>query len=116
MELTLDFKDKSILITGGASGIGLLLGQCYAKAGAKVALVDINGEATTFPAGTFYAEIMQAQLEADGSSIVAFNPDVNDGVGSGDGYDGWYNVESAVAELEIAIEELKIRLDRYAQQ
>ena len=45
MELTLDFKDKSILITGGASGIGLLLGQCYAKAGAKVALVDINREA-----------------------------------------------------------------------
>lgn len=69
--------------------------------------VDINGTATTFPAGTFYAEIMQAQLEADGSTIVAFNPDVNDGVGSGDGYDGWYNVEAAVAELEIAIEELK---------
>lgn len=69
--------------------------------------VDINGEATTFPAGTFYAEIMQAQLEADGSSIVAFNPNVNDGVGAGDGYDGWYNVEAAVAELETAIEELK---------
>lgn len=69
--------------------------------------VDINGEATTFPAGTFYAEIMQAQLEADGSTIVAFNPDVNDGVGSGDGYDGWYNVEAAVEELKIAIDELK---------
>ncbi len=69
--------------------------------------VDINGEATTFPAGTFYAEIMQAQLEADGSTIVAFNPDVNDGVGSGDGYDGWYNVDAAVEELKIAIDELK---------
>lgn len=45
MELTLDFQNKTALITGGASGMGLLLGQCYAKAGAKVALVDINQEA-----------------------------------------------------------------------
>lgn len=69
--------------------------------------VDINGESKTFPAGTFYAEIVQAQLEADGSAIVAFNPEVNDGVGSGDGYDGWYNVDAAVEEIEIAVKELK---------
>lgn len=36
---------KTVLITGGASGIGLLCGQCYAKEGANVALVDINREA-----------------------------------------------------------------------
>lgn len=35
---------KTILITGGASGIGLMLGQKYAKEGANVALVDINQE------------------------------------------------------------------------
>lgn len=64
--------------------------------------VDINGTATTFPAGTYYGEIRQAQLEADGSHIKAF--DVETGTGSG--YDGWYNPEVAVAELEIAIEEL----------
>ncbi|MBQ2707665.1 MAG: SDR family oxidoreductase [Clostridia bacterium] len=33
---------KTVLITGGASGMGLLLGQSYAKEGANVALVDIN--------------------------------------------------------------------------
>ena len=33
---------KTVLITGGASGMGLLLGQSYAKEGANVALVAIN--------------------------------------------------------------------------
>ena len=60
MELTLNFENKSVLITGGASGIGLLLGQCYAKAGAKVALVDINGE----------------ELDKQVAEIAAYNPNV----------------------------------------
>lgn len=68
--------------------------------------VDINGTATTFAAGAWYAEIMQAQIDADGIAITVYNPEANDGNGSGDGYDGWYNVEAAKAELEIAIEEL----------
>lgn len=65
--------------------------------------VDINGTATTFPAGTFYGEIRQAQLEADGSHIKAF--DVETGVGTG--FDGWYNPEVAASEMAIAVEELK---------
>lgn len=36
---------KTVFITGGASGMGLLLGQCYAKEGANVVLTDVNGEA-----------------------------------------------------------------------
>ena len=68
--------------------------------------VDINGTATTFPAGTCYAEIMQAQMDADGVQFMVYNPEANDGNGSGDGYDGWYNVDAAKAELEIAIKEL----------
>lgn len=36
---------KTVLITGGASGMGLLLGKCYAKEGANVALVDYNKDA-----------------------------------------------------------------------
>lgn len=68
--------------------------------------IDINGTQTSFAAGTYYGEIVQAQLDADGVPIVAWNPDANDGIGSSDGYDGWYNVENAVAELDTAIEEL----------
>ena len=36
---------KTVFITGGASGMGYLLGECYAKEGANVVLTDINGEA-----------------------------------------------------------------------
>ena len=68
--------------------------------------VDINGTATTFAAGTKYAQVMQAQIDADGVAITVWNPSANDGIGSGDGYDGWYNPENAAAELAIAIEEL----------
>jgi len=41
----MQFQGKTVLITGGASGIGLLSGQCYAREGANVVLVDINQEA-----------------------------------------------------------------------
>ncbi len=64
--------------------------------------VDINGTATTFPAGTAYGEIMQAQLDADGVEIKVWD----EATASGDGFDGWYNPEYAAAELEVAIAEL----------
>lgn len=66
--------------------------------------VEINGTATTFETGTYYGAIVQAQLDADGVPITAFK-EVN-GEWTSDGFDGWYNVENAVDELEIAIEEL----------
>ena len=69
----------------------------------------INGIPTTFAAGTFYGEIMQAQIDADGVAITVWDPEANDGVGSSDGYDGWYNPENAAAELEIAIKQLGVQ-------
>ena len=68
--------------------------------------VSINGTDTTFPAGTYFGEIEQAQIDADGVAIKVWDPDGNDGAGSSDGFDGWYNVDNAVAELDTAIEEL----------
>lgn len=68
--------------------------------------VDINGESVTFPAGTYYGEVMQAQLDADGVPIQVWDPTADGGVGSGDGFDGWYNADNAVAYLEKAIAEL----------
>lgn len=68
--------------------------------------VDINGTPTTFPAGTNYGEIVQAQLDADGIPVMVWNPAADDGAGSSSGYDGWYNPEYAVSEMEIAIAEL----------
>ena len=68
--------------------------------------VKINGVDKTFAAGTFYGEIMQAQMTADGVAMKVWDPTADDGVGSSDGFDGWYNVTEAVKELEIAITEL----------
>ena len=68
----------------------------------KAVTIKIGGKDTTFDAGTFYGEIMQAQLDADGYPLKVWNPDL----ASGDGYDGWYNPEYAVSELEKAIAEL----------
>lgn len=70
------------------------------------ATVDINGTATTFKAGTQYGEIVQAQITADGYPIKVYDPDADDGAGSSDGFDGWYNVNNAKDELNKAIEEL----------
>ena len=68
--------------------------------------VDINGTATTFPAGTYYGAIVQAQIDADGLTIKVWDPEAEGGVGSSTQYDGWYNPDEAAAELATAVEEL----------
>jgi len=68
--------------------------------------LDMNGTETTFPAGTYYGEIMQAQIDADGVAIKVWDPEQEGGIGASSGFDGWYNPEAAKAELATAIEEL----------
>ena len=68
--------------------------------------IDINGTATTFKAGTYYGEILQAQITADGYPIKVWDPTADGGVGSSDGFDGWYNPTEAAKELELAIADL----------
>ncbi len=38
-------KNKVVVITGGASGIGLAVGKCFARYGASIALLDISDRA-----------------------------------------------------------------------
>ena len=68
--------------------------------------VKINGKDTTYPAGTYYGKIMQDQIDADGVKIKVWDPTADGGIGSSDGFDGWYNVDNAVEELNKAIAEL----------
>ena len=68
--------------------------------------VDINGKATTFKANTYYGAIMQAQLDADGVAITAWDPTAEAGAGSSDGFDGWFNPAAARGHLAVAIEQL----------
>jgi NAD(P)-dependent dehydrogenase (short-subunit alcohol dehydrogenase family) len=54
MNVTFDFTDKIVLITGGGSGIGLASTQAFAAAGALVVVADLskkNGEAAVSAAG-----------------------------------------------------------------
>ena len=68
--------------------------------------IAINGVDTTFPAGTFYGAVMQAQLDADEIPVKVWDPTAEGGLGASFGFDGWYNPEAAKAELELAIAEL----------
>ena len=69
--------------------------------------LELGGQATTFPAGTFYGEIVQAQLNADGFRVTVWDPKAKGGLGSSDGFDGWYNPTYAFSEFEKAMEEMK---------
>lgn len=69
--------------------------------------IDINGKATEFKAGTNYGEIVQAQLDADGVKIKAWDKTADEGAGSSDGFEGWYNPQNAVEELNAALTELE---------
>lgn len=64
--------------------------------------IDINGTPTTFPAGTDYVQIMQAQLDADNAGIKVWSDETS----GNDGFDGWYNPETSKAYLDKALEEL----------
>ncbi|HAY97249.1 MAG TPA: hypothetical protein DCY23_02940 [Ruminococcaceae bacterium] len=44
----MDFSGKTALVTGAASGMGLLFCQCFVKAGGNAVLVDINEEQLSY--------------------------------------------------------------------
>ncbi len=39
------FKDRVVMVTGGAAGIGLVTAEAFAREGAKLAICDVNPEA-----------------------------------------------------------------------
>lgn len=69
--------------------------------------VTIGGAEKTYKAGTYYGQIVQDQIDADGFEMKVWDPDAEEGIGSSAGFDGWYNAETAKAYLDKAIEELK---------
>lgn len=65
--------------------------------------IEINGESKTFAKGTYYGEITQAQIDADGVKIKVWDAENQ----TSDGFAGWHNPANAYEELQQAITELK---------
>lgn len=68
--------------------------------------IKINGEDKEYKAGTYFGQIVQDQIDADGVKVKVWDKDGANGAGSSDGFDGWYNVDNAREELDAAIKEL----------
>ncbi|KAA0232944.1 MAG: 3-phenylpropionate-dihydrodiol/cinnamic acid-dihydrodiol dehydrogenase [Acidimicrobiales bacterium] len=64
-----DFEGKTVVVTGGASGIGRALAQRFGRAGMKVVLADIEAEAL---------DKVVAELESDGVDTLGRVTDVAD--------------------------------------
>lgn len=67
--MLLDFHNQVVVITGGARGIGAAIAKAFFRQGAKVALLDQNGEACEEYAHT---------LDATGENVRAYQVDVTD--------------------------------------
>ena len=74
-----DIAGRSALVTGAASGIGLAYAEAMAEAGARVTLVDIDGEG---------AQREAARLRSEGAEARAAKADVSDLAGVAAAFDG----------------------------
>ena len=64
---------KSSVVTGGAMGIGFGIAKRFVEAGAKVLIVDLNGDALKKASGELgpNAVAMEADVSKDAEAIVA---------------------------------------------
>lgn len=83
------FKGKGAVITGAASGIGLGIARCLARAGADLALLDVEADAL---------ERARAELAAMGVRVLARRTDASDAV----------EMAQAAREVEAALDKVHL--------
>lgn len=66
--MEISFKDKSVLVTGGAGGIGFETAKMFAKAGANVTIIDLNQD---------QLDLAKKELEKFGNKVLALVCDVS---------------------------------------
>src|SRR5438046_10005078 len=66
---TYDFRDKSVLITGGSRGLGLVLAREFAAEGGRLTIIARD---------RVELEQARADLAARGAEVLAFGCDVRD--------------------------------------
>ncbi|MBE6385397.1 MAG: SDR family oxidoreductase [Lentisphaerae bacterium] len=67
VEIMTEFSGRTAMITGGASGMGLLTGEKLAEQGANVALLDVNEEALA---------AAEEKIKAAGGKVIALKVDI----------------------------------------
>jgi NAD(P)-dependent dehydrogenase (short-subunit alcohol dehydrogenase family) len=67
--MLLNFQKQVAVITGGARGIGAATAEAFLQQGARVALLDLNGEE---------CEKYARALDSTGNNVVAYQADVTD--------------------------------------
>ena len=67
--MQLNFRDKVAVVTGGGRGIGAATAEAFYRAGAKIALIDQDGEA---------CERQASVLDPSAKFVAAFQADVTD--------------------------------------
>ena len=83
--------NKTILITGGASGLGRSLAQQMAKRGGRIVIWDLNGER---------AEKTAEELREEGAAALAYRCDVSD---KEDVYRVAADVKRDVGEVDVLV-------------
>jgi NAD(P)-dependent dehydrogenase (short-subunit alcohol dehydrogenase family) len=124
--MQLDFSGKTVIVTGGANGIGLAISRNFANAGASVWILDLPAErpaeiATSFGAQGCLADITDRQ-SIEHAFAEAPDPDIvvaNAGVGSTSSFSSttlelWnrtlaVNLTGAFHTVQIAAERMKRR-------
>ncbi len=76
MTITFDFTGRTVVVTGGARGIGRALSQFFADSGATLAVADVDAEALAAVATDLDGVIPLEIDVADAASVAAGIGDV----------------------------------------